>query len=79
MVGGEIGPGGASAERAFEEIGGLEGEFGEPLVDGAEVFREGVGTGIGEEMEAGAILGDAFEVLAPEVVVVEEFGFGFEG
>ncbi len=77
MVGGEIGPGGASAEGAFGEIGGLEGEFGEPLVDGAEVFGEGVGTGIGEEMKAGAILGDAFEVLAPEVVVVEEFGFGF--
>lgn len=57
----------------------LEGEFGEPLVDDAEVFAEGVGAGVGKEMEAGAVLGDAFEVLAPEVVMVEEVGFGFEG
>ena len=57
----------------------MEREFGEPLVDGAEVFRERVGAGIGEEVKAGAILGDAFEVLAPEVVVVKEGGFGSEG
>ena len=57
----------------------LEGKFGEPLVDGAEVFREGVGAGVGEEVEAGAVLGDPFEVLAPEFVVVEEVGFGVEG
>ena len=49
------------------------------MVDGAKVFGEGVGAGVGEEVEAGAVLGDAFEVLAPEVVVVEEFGFGCEG
>ena len=49
------------------------------MVNGAEVFRKGVGAGVGEEVETGAVLGYAFEVLAPEVVVVEEFGFGFEG
>ena len=48
-------------------------------MDDAEVFAEGVGAGVGKEMEAGAVLGDAFEVLAPEVVMVEEVGFGFEG
>ena len=36
---------------------------------------QGVGAGVREKVEAGPILGDAFEVLAPEFVVME-FLFG---
>lgn len=79
MVGGEISPGGAAGEGAGGGIGGLGFEFGEPIVDGAEVGGEGIGAGVGEEMEAGAVLGDAFEMLAPEIVLMEFFGFGGEG